>query len=158
MALWFALLCHTTALAYGLMGGVFLAFSDFIMRALGTTPGAGGIAAMQEINRAVYRAVFMVVFLGLVPVSVVIAFYAASLLGAEGWPFVLSGVLYVLFCFVTTAAFNVPMNTALDRIAATDADDYWRHVYLPRWTAWNTVRALACAGASALMVWGLVSV
>lgn len=158
MDLWFALLCHVTALAYGLMGGVFLAFSDFIMRALGATPGAGGIAAMQEINRAVYRAVFMGVFLGLVPVSIFVAVYAAGVLGLDGWPFLLAGALYVLFSFGSTAAFNVPMNSALDRIAATDAEDYWRHVYLPRWTAWNTVRTLACAAASVLMVWGLVSV
>lgn len=158
MALWFELLGHALALAYGLIGGMLFGFSDFIMRALGATPGAGGIAAMQSINRAVYRSVFMAMFIGLVPVSLALAAYAALTFGADGWMFMAAGGLYVVSCFATTAAFNVPMNTALERIAAEDAEDYWRHVYLPRWTTWNSVRSLACAAASALVVWGLVSV
>jgi uncharacterized membrane protein len=28
--------------------------------------------------------------------------------------------------------------------------------YLPRWTFWNTVRTLACAVASALLLFGLL--
>ncbi len=157
MALWFTLTCHAAALAYGLLGGIFLAFSDFVMRALGDTPGAGGIAAMQQINRAVYRAVFMGIFMGMVPVSLAIAIYAWISQGSEGWPFVVAGVVYVVFCFATTAAFNVPMNTALDRLPAAQAEGYWRDVYLPRWTAWNSLRTLACAGAAVAMVWGLAT-
>lgn len=155
MALWFVLICHAAALAYGLLGGIFLAFSDFVMRALGDTPGAGGIAAMQKINREVYRAVFMVIFMGMVPASLLIAIHAGITQGAAGWPFILAGGLYILCCFATTAAFNVPMNTALDGLPAAQAEEYWRAIYLPRWTAWNTVRTLACAGAAVAMVWGL---
>ena len=41
-------------IAYALISGVFLAFSDFIMRALARTPDIGGIRAMQVINREVF--------------------------------------------------------------------------------------------------------
>jgi uncharacterized membrane protein len=42
------------ALGSGLVGGVFFAFSTFVMRALARVPAAQGIAAMQSINGAAY--------------------------------------------------------------------------------------------------------
>jgi hypothetical protein len=65
-------------LAYALLGGVFLAFSDFIMRSLSLTGGTGGVEAMQVINREVFRWVFMVLFLGMAAASLVIAGYAVD--------------------------------------------------------------------------------
>ncbi len=40
----------TALLASALVGGVFFAFSSFIMKALARVPSAEGIAAMQSIN------------------------------------------------------------------------------------------------------------
>ena len=37
-------------LAYALVGGVFLAFSDFIMRSLSLTGGVGGVDAGEELG------------------------------------------------------------------------------------------------------------
>ena len=65
MSPFFFYLAHLAVLAYALVGGVFLAFSDFIMRALSVTSGYGGAEAMQAINREVFRWVFMTLFLGL---------------------------------------------------------------------------------------------
>jgi len=56
---------QTSIVAYALVGGVFLAFSDFIMRSLSHTGGVGGVEAMQVINREVFRWVFMTLFLGM---------------------------------------------------------------------------------------------
>ena len=61
----FFFLIHFAVIAYALVGGVFLAFSDFIMRSLVLTGGHGGIEAMQTINREVFRWVFMALFLGM---------------------------------------------------------------------------------------------
>ena len=33
---------------------------------------------------------------------------------------------------------------------------YWREVYRPRWTTWNSVRTVTCLGASALVMFALV--
>lgn len=49
------LLMQFAILAYALIAGVFLAFSDFIMRSLALTSGASGVGTMQVINREVFR-------------------------------------------------------------------------------------------------------
>ena len=41
-------LAHFAVLAYALVGGVFLAFSDFIMRALSVTSGLGREQRLQD--------------------------------------------------------------------------------------------------------------
>ena len=73
MSLFFFLLLHAAILAYGIVRGVFLALSDFIVRSLSRTGGTVGIEAMQVINREVFRWVFMALFRGLAPVSLLIA-------------------------------------------------------------------------------------
>jgi uncharacterized membrane protein len=159
MPLWFALIAQAALLSYAMVGGVFLAFSDFIMRALSQLDGASGAGAMQNINREVFRWVFMTLFLGLAPVSLLLAGYGALWLGGTaGVLIALGGLVYLLGCFAVTVAANVPMNEALaamDRSApATQA--YWSGTYLPRWTRWNSLRTLACALAAALLLAGLL--
>ncbi|WP_425070998.1 hypothetical protein [Sagittula sp. S175] len=46
MSPFFVILMQAAILAYALVAGVFLAFSDFIMRALSLTGGVGGAEAM----------------------------------------------------------------------------------------------------------------
>ena len=82
MSLWFKLVEIFSSLAFGLLGGVFLAFSDFIMRSLAQVSGSGGVEAMQAINREVFRIVFMVLFIGMAPVSVLLTVH--ELIWGEG--------------------------------------------------------------------------
>jgi len=155
----FVLLIQFAILAYALVGGVFLAFSDFIMRALAMTSGHGGVEAMQVINREVFRWVFMALFLGLAVVSLVIAAYGAfALTGTAGTLIMLAGLCYLIGCFGVTVFFNVPMNEALAGMEMTGANtrDYWFQTYVPRWTFWNSVRTMACAVSAALLLFGLV--
>ena len=161
MPLWFYLLSQSAALGTALVGGVFLAFSDFIMRSLAHTGGRGGVEAMQHINREVFRWLFMALFLGLAPVSVVLAGYGIAGLGTQAGALIaLAGLVYLFGCFGVTVVFNVPMNEALGRLdpATEDARTYWQRSYVPRWTFWNSVRALACVAASALLIAGLALV
>ena len=154
----FIFLMHVAVLAYALVGGVFLAFSDFIMRALSLTNGPGGAEAMQVINREVFRWVFMTLFLGLAAVSLVLVVYAAVALSGPSAMLVGSaGLVYLVGCFGITIVFNVPMNEALaDMDLSQDATlTYWSRIYLPRWTFWNTVRTLACSLSAALLLVGL---
>ncbi len=156
MPFWYLILCQVSILAFAILAGVFLAFSDFIMRALGAVPG--GAEAMQSINRAVFRYVFMALFLGMAPVSLLIAVYGATNLSMPGAVLTaLAGAVYLLAGFGVTVVFNVPMNQALAGMDTTspEAQAYWADAYLPRWTAWNSVRAVACAVASGLMLVGM---
>ncbi len=152
-------LLQITILAYAFVGGVFLAFSDFIMRALAHTGGVGGVDAMQVINREVFRWVFMVLFIGLAPLSLLIAAYGGILVGhGPGTLLLAAGLIYVIGCFGVTVFFNVPMNEALAGMetAAEATQDYWTSTYLPRWTFWNTVRTVACGVSAALLLFGLL--
>ena len=54
-----------SVLGCGLVGGVFFAFSSFVMGALARLPTAQGIVAMQSINVVVINPVFLGVFLGM---------------------------------------------------------------------------------------------
>ena len=160
MSTGFLFLVQFTVLAYALVAGVFLAFSDFIMRSLRLTSGHGGVEAMQAINREVFRWVFMVLFIGLAPLSLFIAVYAIFFIGQlPGVLLALSGLTYVLGCFAVTICFNVPMNERLAEmgIPSESTRDYWEGTYLPRWTFWNSVRTVASALAATLLLLGLVS-
>jgi len=154
----FFFLIKFTILAYALVGGVFLAFSDFIMRSLALTGGYGGVEAMQVINREVFRGVFMALFLGMVAVSLVIVGYGAfGFSGPAGTLIMLAGLVYLVGCFGVTVFFNVPMNEALAgmEMSSDSTREYWLRTYVPRWTFWNSVRAVACIVSAAMLLFGL---
>lgn len=157
MAIYTYALLQIAILAYAVLGGVFLAFSDFIMRSLTLSHRTGGVEAMQTINREVFRGVFMVLFLGMTAVSLLTIYYAAF--AHSGWTrtlIAMSGLVYLLGCFGVTIVCNVPMNNILARmdLASDTTLNYWADVYLPRWTFWNTIRTLACCLSSALLLFG----
>lgn len=143
------LLAQVTIIAYGLTGGVFLAFLDFLMRSYAKTPAANGVETMQVINREVFRWVFMTLFMGLAPVSALLIWGGMSA-ESGGSLLVLAGVTYLIGCFGVTITCNVPMNNALESMDATTkaGQTYWLQTYLPRWTVWNTVRTVACICAA----------
>ena len=151
-------LMNVAILAYAFVGGVFLAFSDFIMRSLSRTGGVGGVEAMQVINREVFRWVFMTLFLSMAAVSLILAGYGAMHLDHPAGPVIgLAGLVYLVGCFGVTVAFNVPMNEALAGMDLSEDQTraYWTGTYLPRWTFWNTVRTIACAVSAALLLFGV---
>lgn len=156
----FIVFLQLAALAYALVGGVFLAFSDFIMRSLARTGGTGGIEAMQVINRDVFRWVFMALFLGLAPVSAGLTIHAVTgIQSTASVAILLAGLVYLTGCFAVTVVFNVPMNKALAGMDLSDEATrrYWSETYLPRWTFWNTVRTIACTLSAFLVLVGLVT-
>ncbi|MEM6849852.1 MAG: anthrone oxygenase family protein, partial [Pseudomonadota bacterium] len=143
----FFFVAQFSVIAYAIVGGIFIAFSDFIMRSLARTSGTGGVEAMQVINREVFRWVFMILFLGLAPVSLGIALYGVVVVGgATGTLLAAAGLTYFIGCFGVTVAFNVPLNERLAKMSLADASTgvFWHDTYVPNWTRWNTVRGSAC--------------
>ena len=159
MTFWVLLVAQASVLAYGLLGGVFLAFSDFIMRSLGTVSGFGGVEAMQVINREVFRILFMALFLMMAPLSILLIVHGLAWGESTGSLLIAAaGATYLIGAFLVTVVFNVPLNETL---AAMDTDGpatarFWSETYLPRWTFWNSVRTGACALASVLAMIGLI--
>src|SRR6056297_282594 len=159
MSTFFFFLMQFAILAYALVGGVFLAFSDFIMRSLSLIGGTGGAEVMQAINREVFRWVFMALFLLMAAVSVALAVYGGLFIGGgPGTLIMIAGLVYVTGCFGVTVFFNVPMNEALADmdLSAESTRAYWINTYVPRWTFWNTVRTMACGLSAALLLFGLL--
>ncbi|WP_338548996.1 DUF1772 domain-containing protein [Roseovarius phycicola] len=105
------------ALILALIAGVFLSFSDFIMRSLCAATPTSGIEAMQQINRKVYSSVFLVWLLGMAPVATLLSLYAFVFVEgpAKAW-WIAGGALYVIGTFLVTVLGNVPMNKRLDPI------------------------------------------
>lgn len=145
------------ALGCGLIGGVFFAFSTFVMKALGRLPPAQGVAAMQSINVAVLNPWFLTPFAGTAAACLVVAVAAVRRWDDGSAPYWLAGsLLYVAGTFAVTAAFNVPRNDALARAApeSPEAAKLWAN-YLSTWTAWNHVRTAAALAAAASFSIGL---
>jgi uncharacterized membrane protein len=144
---WIVTLCGAAVLSTGLVAGVFLAFSDFVMKSLNAASPEVGIEAMQLINRKVYGSLFLALFLGMAPVALFLAVYAFVFLSSAAAAWIISGgLIYVFGSFAVTLVCNVPMNKRLDAMdhSSDEAAAYWQ-IYYSKWTAWNHVRTVASA-------------
>lgn len=148
----------TALLGSALIGGVFFAFSSFVMKALARIPSSGGIAAMQSINVVVINPSFLGAFMGTTVLSLGVIWLALA-----RWSHPLSmffmgaAIFYVVGTFFVTIFRNVPLNNQLAAMSATDpaTRGVWDN-YLDRWTMWNHVRAVAAMLAALLYTVGLM--
>ena len=146
----FIVLTIVAGLGLGLIGGVFFAFSTFVMRALARIAPAAGMSAMQSINIAVINPMFLGVFLGTAAVCLATGLAAILRWDMPGSGWVLAGsVLYLIGTLGVTIVCNVPLNNALARVEPSQADapEVWAG-YVRRWTIWNHVRTLAALAAA----------
>lgn len=145
-------------LGSALIGGVFFAFSNFVMKALARVPCAEGVAAMQSINVAVINRSFIAAFMGTAVLSLgVIGLALVQWSDPSAVFFLSAAVFYIVGTFIVTLFGNVPLNDRLAAVSATDPDarEVWDH-YLARWTMWNHFRAVAAMMAVLLYTVGLV--
>eukprot|EP00752_Nemacystus_decipiens_P019119 g17175.t1 len=135
-----------------------ISFEDF-HASVAATSGTGGVEAMQVINREVFRWVFMVLFLGLAPLSLGISIYGLIVIaGTTGNLLALAGLTYFVGCFGVTVCFNVPLNERLAKMDLADAftDTFWKETYVPRWTWWNSpLRERLIATGDLAQQWGI---
>jgi len=135
----------------GTVGGIFFAFSTFIMQALSQLPRAQGIAAMQRINVVVLNPLFLSVFMGTALLSVacfIAAFFPWTPLRSA--LLIAASILYLIGCFLVTMRRNVPRNERLARLdaASSEAAEYWP-VYVSTWSIWNHFRTVASLASAA---------
>ncbi|WP_430404046.1 DUF1772 domain-containing protein [Hyphomonas sp.] len=141
------------------VGGVFSAFSEFIMRGLLRAAPAGGIEAMQHINRTVLRSQFVAGILVITPMSIAIGIYAAGALdGAAKLALIAAPLFYVPSVFLMTVFGNVPMNKRLESLdhRSAEAAIYWQ-TYSRDWTRLNHVRTVGSVLTSGLYLTAAVS-
>lgn len=141
-------------LGSAVVGGIFFAFSSFVMRALAGIPAPAGIQAMQSINVVVLNPGFLALFAG-----TALLFLALGILALIDWssghgPYLLgAAVAYLGGTWMVTIAGNVPLNNRLAEQVPGDAaaEREWQH-YLERWTRLNTRRTGAAILASFLLL------
>jgi uncharacterized membrane protein len=150
------ILTFTDAIGSGVVGGIFYAFSSFVMAALGRLPAAQGAAAMKAINVTVINPSFMIAFLGTGLVCLVLAGGALFWWDHVAGKLILAAsLIYLVGCFGVTMICNVPLNDQLAAVAPVQEAGLWAR-YLDRWTFWNHVRTVAPIVAAVLFTAALV--
>lgn len=151
---WPLYFCLFLALWSSVIGGVFSAFSEFVMSGLLRTAPAGGIEAMQHINRTVIKTQFVAGILSIALFSVLFAVYSAFVFeGAALVTLILAAIVYLPTVFFMTIFGNVPMNNKLDRLDHTtnEAKTYWI-IYGRDWTRLNHIRTLGSVLTAGLYI------
>ena len=147
------------AVGAGTIGGVFFAFSTFIMLALADLRPAAGILAMQRINAVILNPLFLGVFIGtaLLSLAAMVLYAMRTQDSAAGW-LLAAALIYLVGSFAVTMRCNVPRNERLARLNADTAEAaaYWP-TYVREWTAWNHVRTCACLAAAVCAVMATAS-
>ena len=143
-----------TAIACGISGSVLFGFSTMVMPALRTQSAGAAAAAMQAINLAAPRSVFMVPLIGSALGALAVGLLAALRSEVPGRPLLLAGAAMGLLMMAITAIYHIPRNNAFAVIdpSSSGIAAAWA-AYEPGWTAWNHARA-----AAGLLSAGLLSV
>jgi uncharacterized membrane protein len=141
------------AVSAAAVGGLFYAFSTFVMRGLDRTGPADAVTAMRGINaEAQTNAPFLTLFLGSALAALVVGVAALTQLRLPGSGWILAGAVLALVPLVVTVAFNIPLN---NRLAATGSTAIAWPDYFRAWTLWNHVRTVAPLIGAVLMVIGV---
>ncbi|THA72348.1 DUF1772 domain-containing protein [Streptomyces sp. A0958] len=147
------LVLGAAAVTTGLMAGTFYVFSCAVMPALGRSDDRTFIEVMRNINDVMENPVFFAGFFGAPVLTAVAAWQHRRAPGPRRW--LLAALAVYTVAFLLTSGVSVPLNNAL-----ADAGDPARLAdpaavrdrFEDAWSAWNTVRALLCTAALALLL------
>jgi uncharacterized membrane protein len=148
---WFVMTA-LAALGAAIVGGIFYAFSSFVMRALVRLEPLHGAQAMQAINVVVITPSFMLVFMGTAGLGVALL-AALGLSGGHANAALLAAgcASYLLGCFGVTMLCNLPLNNRLAPLEGAAAMEDWAR-YVAPWVRWNHVRTAAALLSAGLFV------
>ncbi|MCD6681966.1 MAG: DUF1772 domain-containing protein [Burkholderiaceae bacterium] len=146
-----------STVASALIGGVFFAFSVFVVRALTDLPPAQGILAMQRVNITVINPLFLGVFFGTALLLGVTTYFGRYSPQSFAW-LIGAFLIYLVGSVGVTMALNVPRNNRLASLEATSAEAaaYWP-VYVREWLTWNHVRCIASLAAAVVAMLAVAS-
>lgn len=152
-----SILVIVAGLGSTMLGGIFFAFSAFIMNALKLSGEHEGPAVMRKINEVILRSWFMPVFLTTPLLCLLLITWHSFQWSGIASMFVIIGcIVQIAGSFLVTVLFNVPLNNRLAGAANTPAENGIWNIYLTSWTAWNHVRTAACMLSAALLIVSLL--
>ena len=142
----FLWLDEIAVVCFGFMGGVYFAFSFFVMQSFNKISPLDAIRSMNSINTVILKSPFILLFF--------FSTFIAFLLFLENLIFykVLSykgsaGLIFIFGMFLCTAIKNVPLNNKLADFNVDDPSSdpkiAWKEYYV-NWIRWNHLRTFSC--------------
>ena len=133
-------------ISFGFIGGVYFAFSFFVMQSLNKVSHIEAIHTMNSINTVILKSPFMFLFF----FSSFVAFLIFlenlilyKLISNEGF----ASLIFLLGMFLCTATKNVPLNNKLadfDLNDSTSNPEIEWNDYYKNWIKWNHIRTASC--------------
>jgi uncharacterized membrane protein len=147
-------LTAVTAIGAGLVGGVFFAFSTFVMKGLRDAPPVDGLRVMQSINLAAPSPLFMGALFGTGLACAALAVASWKDLGEPAANLRLLACGCYVVVLGTTIGYHVPHNDALALVDPNgpSAAAAWKD-YAGPWTSLNHVRTVGSLAAAAALTW-----
>ena len=141
-------------ICFGFIGGVYFAFSFFVMHSLKKINHLEAIRIMNSINSVILKSPFMFLFFFSSFIAVIL-FLKNLILFEIIYNQVLSSLIFLGGMFLCTATKNVPLNKKLANFSFTDATSdpeiEWNYYY-KNWTKWNHIRTASCFVSMTLLL------
>ena len=132
--------------SFGFIGGVYFAFSFFVMQSLSNTSSSEAIRTMNAINLVILKSPFMFLFIFSSLVALILFLenlILQTIISNEGF----ASLIFIVGMFLCTATKNVPLN---NKLADYDFNDSTRNPtiewneYYKHWIKWNHLRTASC--------------
>ena len=141
-------------ICFGFIGGVYFAFSFFVMHSLKKINHLEAIRIMNSINSVILKSPFMLLFFFSSFIAVTL-FLTNLILFKIIYNQFLSSLIFLGGMFLCTAIKNVPLNKKLASFnfndTSSDPKIEWNYYYI-NWIKWNHIRTASCFASTVLLV------
>lgn len=149
------ILSSLSAVAVGLMSGLYWAFTIVVMPGLRDNDDRAFISFMQASNRLTLTIWFLPIFVGslLLPIAAAVALLAGDNDDAKRWG--IASAILAAIPMAITAGGHVPLNIALDAAGNVDTIDdpaAVRRAFEGPWTRLNLWRTISSTAALAALI------
>jgi uncharacterized membrane protein len=145
------LLDKIAIISFGFLGGVYFAFSFFVMQSLNEIDHKEAIKAMSSINLVILKSPFMILFFFSSFIALALflkSIFAYEILSSRGF----ASLVFLIGMFLCTAIKNVPLNGKLASFNDSLSPEIEWNYYYKNWTMWNHVRTASCFLSMAILL------
>ena len=145
------LLDEIAIVSFGFLGGVYFAFSFFVMKSLNKIDHKEAIKVMSSINLVILKSPFMILFFFSSFIALALflkSLFAYDLLSSRGF----ASLVFLAGMFLCTAIKNVPLNDKLASFNDSLSPEIEWNYYYKNWIMWNHVRTASCFLSMAILL------
>jgi len=141
-------------ISFGFIGGVYFAFSFFVMQSLNKASYSQAIRIMNLINSVILNSPFMFLFLFSSFLAFII-FLENLIIYKHISSEVLASAVFLIGMLICTATKNIPLNNKLAGFdfnnPSCNPEIEWKNYY-NNWVKWNHIRTASCFLSMALLL------